>query len=68
MAEVMPGNHLVVDAGGLERGRLFGTPGEHERVAALEPHDLTARQAVLHQQRVDLVLGHRRARSGPCRR
>ena len=39
MALVMPGHHLERDAGGGERLGLLAAAAEHERVAALEPHD-----------------------------
>ena len=40
---------------------LLAAAAEHERVAALQAHDLAPGGAVLEQQRLDLLLGHRRA-------
>ena len=42
MALVMPGHDLERDAGGGERLGLLAAPPEHERVAALQPHDRAA--------------------------
>jgi hypothetical protein len=54
------GHDLERDAGGAQDERLLAAAPEDERVAALEPHDELAGAAVLDQQPVDLVLGHRR--------
>ena len=59
MAEVMPGHDLERHAGLGQGGRLLAAAGEHERVAALEPHDGAAGAPALDEQRVDLVLRHR---------
>ena len=45
-----------------ERERLLAAAAEDERIAALEPHDIEPRAAVLHEQRVDLGLAERRPR------
>ena len=37
---VTPGHHLERDAGIRQRLRLLAAAAEHERVAALQPHDL----------------------------
>ena len=51
-----------------ERRRLLAATGEHERVAALQPHDGGAGAAPLDEQRVDLLLRHASPRRAPCRR
>ena len=61
MAEVMPGTTSKGTPAASERGGLLAAPGEHERIAALEPHHRLAGPAPLDQQRVDVVLGHRGA-------
>ena len=58
-AEVMPGTTSYGDAGLGQHGRLLAAAGEHERVAALQPHDGLAGPAPLDQQRADVLLGHR---------
>ena len=42
IAERHAGHDLVRDAGGLERERFFAAAAEHERIAALQPHDALA--------------------------
>ncbi len=41
------------------RRQLLAAPAEHERIAALEPHDLLAGAGPVHQQLVDLLLRER---------
>ena len=55
------GHDLERHAGVEEGGGLLAAPGEHERVAALEPHDVLAGLAPLDKERVDVVLLHRLA-------
>ena len=57
IALVMPGHHLERHARGGERLGLLAAAPEHERVAALEPHDGGAGAAPLDEQRVDLRPG-----------
>ena len=56
MALLMPGTTSNVDAGSGAGERLLAAATEHERVAALEPHDLLAGPGVLDHQPLDLVL------------
>ena len=58
------GHDLERDAGGREGLRLLAAAPEDERVAALEPHHETAREAMLDEAGVDLLLGHGVAASG----
>ena len=55
------GDHLDGDARGHAGLELLHAAAEHERIAALEPHDPLAGERVLDQQRVDLLLRHRAA-------
>ena len=50
------GDDLELDPGGGERLGLLAAAAEHERVAALEPHDAAARARALDHQRLDLLL------------
>ena len=52
------GNDLVGHPRVLQRRRLLAAPGEHERVAALQAHDLLTGQAPLDEQGIDVLLGH----------
>jgi hypothetical protein len=61
IALVMPGHDLEGDAGGAGTLRLPRTAPEHERVAALQAHDLEGRRGRVDEQRVDLLLRHRDA-------
>ena len=61
IALVMPGTTSNGTPAPRARLRLFAAAPEHERVAALEPHDLEPGRAALDEQRVDLVLRHRDA-------
>ena len=58
-----PGGHARHDlerhARGAQRLGLLAAAAEHERVAALEPHDPLAGLPELDQQRVDVLLRHR---------
>ena len=58
-ALVTPGHDLDGDARGEAGQGLLAAAAEHERVAALEPHDAAAGLGVLDEQPVDLVLGQR---------
>src|SRR5438876_5118948 len=44
------------NAGGLERGRFFTAPAEHEGIAALQPNDSATAKRLDDQKRVDLLL------------
>ena len=68
MAEVMPGTTSNGTPGRGQGGGLLAAAGEHERVAALEPHDGAAGAPALDEQGVDLVLAHRHRARAPCRR
>ena len=57
---VIAGDDLVVDPGLAQPQRLLAAAAEHERVAALQPHDPLPGLAVLDQQPVDLLLRHLR--------
>ena len=54
-----PGDDVHRDARGAQRDRLLAAARGHERVAALEPHDVVVAAAELDQQRVDLGLRQR---------
>ncbi len=51
-------HHFVGDPRSGERFGFFAAPPEHERVAALEPHDGVRGLAAVDEHRVDLVLAH----------
>ena len=51
------GHDLERDARRRQRLGFLAAAPEHERIAALQPHDGRAGRAPLHEQRVDLVLG-----------
>ena len=53
-----PGDDLEGHPGPDEGLGLLAPPAQNEGIAALESHDLEAGQAPVHQQPVDLVLGH----------
>ena len=53
------GHDLERHAGRGERLRFLAAAAEHERIAALEPHDALALASELHEQRVDVVLARR---------
>jgi len=59
------GHDLERHAGGGQGLGLLAAPPEHERVAALEAYDALAPQSPLHEQGVDLLLGHGRTRRLP---
>ena len=52
-----PGHDLERHARRRQRLGFLAAAPEHERIAALQPHDGRAGPASLHEQRVDLVLG-----------
>ena len=58
IAEVMPGTTSNGDAGRAQRLRLLAAAAEHERVAALEAHDESARGARARPASRRLVLRH----------
>ena len=49
-------DYLEGDARSSERKRFLAAPSEDEGIAALEAYDLLACEALLDQERVDLVL------------
>ena len=53
------GHDVVRDAGALQRQRFLAAAAEHERVAALEPHDAFAAPRGANHQRFDRALRHR---------
>ena len=53
------GHDVVRDAGVLQRQRFFAAAAEHERVAALQPHDAPAAARGANHQRVNRRLRHR---------
>ncbi len=55
----MPGTTSNGTPAADERLGLLAAAAEHERVAALEADDEPAREAVLDEAGIDLVLGHR---------
>ena len=57
------GHDLKRDPGGAQGERLLATASEHERIAALQPHDRVARLRALDHQRFGLILRHRRPAS-----
>ena len=61
------GHDLERDAGRGERLGLLAAAAEHERVAALQPHDASRPvRPALDEQRVDLVLGEVDLARAPC--
>ena len=58
------GHHLEGNARALERQGLLAAATEHERVAALEPHDPPAASRVGHEERGDPLLRQRVAARG----
>ena len=68
IALVMPGTTSNGDAGRDARLGFLAAAPEHERVAALQPHDRRTGAAALDEQRVDVVLRHRGRARAPCRR
>jgi hypothetical protein len=58
------GNDLEGDPGLTQLERFLATAPEDKGVAALEPHDLFARARPVDQERVDVLLRHRRVRVG----
>ena len=63
MTDETPGTTSKSRPAAVERERLFAAASEHERIAALQPHDVATAAAELHQQFVDQLLRHRRART-----
>ena len=72
------GNDLNRDTGCARRFHLLPTPPEHERITALQPHDVASGQSLANQQRADFrlrqsvlrsALGHtNQLRAGTCKR
>ena len=56
IAELMPGTISNGIAGRRQRERFFAAAAEHERVAALEPHDALAAPRGADHQAVDRFL------------
>ena len=63
-----PGHDLERDPGRAQRLGLLAAAAEHERIAALQPHDLAPGGAVLDQQPLDLAPAASTGRRPPCRR
>ena len=61
IALLMPGTTSYGHAGALQRERFFAAAAEHERVAALQPHDAAAAARGADHQRVNRRLRHRMA-------
>ena len=68
IALVTPGTTSNGTPAARQRLGLFAAAAEHERVAALQPHDGRARAAALDEQRVDLGPASSRRGRAPCRR
>ena len=58
-ALVMPGTTSYGTPAALQRERFLSAAAEHERVAALQPHDPAPAPRRANHQRVDRLLRHR---------
>ena len=59
--DVMPGTIVDLDARGAQRSHLLAAAAEHERIAALQPHDEVPRARLADHELLDERLRRRAA-------